>query len=438
MPESATPRVLPPPATGAPPVPRVPIPVRWVTDAGLRVVVVPHRVLPRVAVRLVLPAGSVSDPDPSAGTAALVGSLLPEGTERLSAREFSSRLDALGAAASVSTGHDFSEMSLSVLRETFEPGLALFAEMLLRPAFRAAETERVRAETLDGLAAREDEPANVADDRLAREVFGSHPYGRLPAGTVESVGRISRDALTAFHAEKYRPVGSILLVSGAIEADEVREVVERELAGWEGEATADAYPAFPEGRGRGEVARVDWEGGAQAEIRWGGRGMRRADEDWPVGAVANYLLGGSTITGRLGANLREEKGWTYGVRSGFSAGVQPGGWIVETAVDAEVADAAMAEIRGELERFSIEPVEEQELERAKDALVLSLPRAFETPGRIIGRFATVEAYGLEPDYWDRFSERVRRVTPEDVLRVARTHFAPGGLARVVVSPNGSE
>src|SRR5690606_14160791 len=98
----------------------------------------------------------------------------------------------------------------------------------------------------------------------------------------------------------------------------------------------------------------------------------------------------STITGRLGANLREEKGWTYGVRSGFSAGLQRGAWGVETAVDDEVSDAAVAEILGELERFCAEPVGEDELRRAKDAMVLSLPRAFESPARIVSRFATLE------------------------------------------------
>src|SRR5690606_1353485 len=143
-----------------------------------------------------------------------------------------------------------------------------------------------------------------------------------------------------------------------------------------------------------------------------------------VAAVANYLLGGSTITGRLGANLREDKGWTYGVRSGFSASVHPGGWAIETAVDGEVTARAIDEIMAELTRFLAEPVPADELRRGKDALILSLPRAFETPGRIVSRLATVEVFGLPEDYWERFPDRVEAVGRDDLLRVAHAYFDP--------------
>jgi zinc protease len=152
--------------------------------------------------------------------------------------------------------------------------------------------------------------------------------------------------------------------------------------------------------------------------------------------VANYLLGGSTITGRLGANLREEKGWTYGVRSGFAAALQPAGWAIETAVDAEVVDAALAEIAGELDRFLAGPVPEEELARARHSLILSLPRAFETPGRVVSRLGTVEAFGLPSDYWETYPARIQEVTADEVLRIARERFDPAGLVRVVVGGEG--
>jgi zinc protease len=163
-----------------------------------------------------------------------------------------------------------------------------------------------------------------------------------------------------------------------------------------------------------------------------GLGMQRNHPDWVAAAVANYLLGGSTITGRLGANLREDKGWTYGVRSGFAAALQPGGWSIETAVDVEVVPRALEEIFSELERFRSEAVPDAELRRAKDALTLSLPRAFETAGRIVSRFATVEAFGLQSDYWETFAERVEAVTSEEITRIARTYFEPERLVVVVV------
>ncbi len=422
------------PRPGAPPAPRVPRPERWVLSNGLRVAAVARRELPQVALRLVVPAGSAADPAAHPGTAALVGALLTEGTAAFGAEALNARIDALGASAHVQVGHDFAEVDLVLLSETLSEGLELFAEIVASPAFPAAEVERIRAETLDALEARLDEPANVADDRVSLEVYGEgHPYGRLTSGTPKAVGAVPREALVAFHAARYRPEGSVLVAAGDFDPDDLHALLERCLSDWEGVTPLLAVPptpSLPVGAGRHAVVR--WPDAAQGEIRLAGVGMERRSPDWIPAAVANHLLGGSTITGRLGANLREDKGWTYGVRSGLAAALRAGGWIVETAVELEVVEAAVAEILAELERFAGEPVSAEELRRAKDAMILSLPRAFESPGRIVSRFGTLEAFGLETDYWERFPERVEAVTPEEVLRLANEYFHPHRLVRVVV------
>jgi zinc protease len=390
--------------------------------------------LPQIAIRLILPAGSARDPELFPGTAALTGGLLTEGTASLSAAELNLRLDTLGASLSVQVGHDFAEIDLYLLSETLVSGLDLFADVLLHPAFPPRELERARAETLDAFEARGDEPANVADDRTGIEIFGEgHPYARLTTGTPEGVKRVPGDALREFHGTHYRPDGAVLLVAGSFDPRALRAVVEDRLGGWSGRAPeVDLPPTPPRPAAAGSLVHLPWRDAAQGEIRVAGAGLRRADDAWIPASVANYLLGGSTITGRLGSNLREDKGWTYGVRSGFAAALQPAGWVIETAVDAEVVDAALKEITIELDRFLAGPVPDEELERARHALILSLPRAFETPGRVVSRLGTVEAFGLPTDYWERYSERVAAVTAEEVLRIARERFAPADLVRVVV------
>jgi zinc protease len=179
-------------------------------------------------------------------------------------------------------------------------------------------------------------------------------------------------------------------------------------------------------------------GAAQAEVRVATPGLPRSSPDWIPALVANHILGGSTITGRLGANLREDKGWTYGARSHFAAAVDAGGWVAEAAVDSEVAERALEEILREMERMVNEPVGAEELGRAREALVLSLPRAFETPGRVVSRFATLEAFGLPLDYWERFPAAVAAVDAEAVRRIARAHFDPGAAACVCVGPPPEE
>lgn len=426
--------VLPHPTLGAAAPLRVPAPERWTLDNGMQVITVPWTTLPQVGVRILFPAGSVGDPEGMEGTAALVGAMLTEGTRSLSAEELNERLDRLGASLGVQVGHDFAEVDLFMLAETLPEALALLAEVVRSPAFPLAETERLRAETLDSLAARDDEPANVADDTLAAALYGPrHPYGIPSVGSIEGVEAVTVEALAKFHSRHYRPDGAVLLVAGDFDGATLRSVLGDAFGDWSGSAIRPAYPPEPPAPESDTLA-VGWPDAAQGEIRFGGLGMPRTSPDWIPAAVANYLLGGSTITGRLGANLREDKGWTYGIRSGFSAAVQSGGWVIETAVDAEVIEGALAEIVKELDRLVTEPVDEGELRRAKAALILSLPRAFETPGRIIGRFAALEAFGLPLDYWERFPAAVEAVTAGDVQHAARTYFQPGALTRVVVGP----
>lgn len=433
-PETSAVTVMAAPRLGSPPAPRVPTPLRWTLANGLRVVAAPRPGVPQVVLRMVIPAGSVLDPPERPGTASLVGTLLTEGTERLDADALNARLDFLGAAVHASVGHDFVEVEALYLSETLEEGVALLAEVVTRPAFPAKETERVREEALDALVARLDEPANVADDRASLEAFGAdHPYGHPAFGTREGIAAVTREELAAFHARCYRPAGSVLVATGDFDPAMLERALEAELGAWAGEVPRAIYPAVPfPSAAAGRRIVIPWEDAAQSEIRVVSPGLRRRSEDWITASVANYVLGGSTITGRLGANLREDKGWTYGAKSAFSAGVEPGGWSADTAVDVEVTARAVHEMLGEMRRMAEEPVPAEELRRAKDSLVLSLPRAFETPGRIAGRLAALEAYDLPRDYWETFPARVEAITADDVLRIAREHFHPDRVATVVV------
>jgi zinc protease len=434
VPRTGTASPMPLPRPGTPPRPRVPVPERTVLGNGLRVALVPWGSLPNVTLKLLLPAGAVHDPEGAPGLAGLTGRLLAEGTERFSAEALNARLDQLGASLDVHVEHDFAEIELFMLGETIDDSLELLAEVLVRPTFPAHELDRARHEVLDAIAARADEPANVADDRCATAVFGAgHPYGRPAIGTLEGVQSVAREQVEGFHAAAYRPAGGLLVAAGDFEPARLLELIHRFLGDWSGVPIAGSAGPVPLRAAQApEQIAVAWRDAQQAEIRVGGTGMPRNSPDWIPAAVANYILGGSTITGRLGANLREDKGWTYGARSSFAAGLQSGGWVAETAVDVEVRDAALREMLDEIARIGREPVSDDELDRAKEALVLSLPRAFETPSRAVNRFVTVDAYGLAPDYWERFPDAVRAVSADEVQRTAARYFGVDNLVRLLV------
>jgi zinc protease len=426
--------LLPRPVSGPPVAPRLPEADRYTLANGLRVIAAPRQGIPQVVLRVVMAAGGAADPAGRFGTAALVGHLLKEGTLDRGGEALNARIDLLGAALNPSVGHDFAEVEAVLLSDTLAEGVRLLAEVVTRPSFPAAEVERIRAESLDALIARDDEPGNVADDRASREVFGpTHPYGRPSFGDVAGITAVSRDELAAFHAERYRPGGAFLVATGDFEPGLMRALLEEAFGEWSGSAAPVSYPEAPEvPPAAGEVLSVPWPDAAQAEIRLAGRGLERRSPEWAAGAVANYILGGSTITGRLGANLREAKGWTYGAHSGYSSGLVRGGWSAHTAVDAPVAGAAVEEMLGEMRRLMEEPVPAEELQRARDAIVLSLPRAFQTPGQVASRLTTLEAHGLPDDYYQRFTAEVAAVGGEDVARLAASLFHPGRVVGVVV------
>jgi len=426
--------VLARPVAGAPPAPRVPEPERFTLDNALRVVAAPWGALPQVALRLVLPVGATSDPDGFAGLAGLVGRTVPEGAGARDADELNARLDLLGASLDVSVDHDFTEIDMVLLRETLDEAVALLADVVMRPRFPARELDRARDEVLDAIEARADEPANVADDAASLAVFGpTHPYGRPAIGTRDDVARVDLAAVERFHEAHYRPEGAFLVAAGALDPERFAATVAEAFASWEGTRTRAELPdPSPRAVRAGERIVIPWPDARQSEIRVAGSGLPRASQDWIPAAVANYLLGGSTITGRLGANLREKRGWTYGARSAFSAGLQSGGWMADTAVDVEVRDAAVREILMEIRRLSDEPIHEAELRRAQDALVLSLPRAFETPDRVVTRFTTIECFGLSRSYWREFPDAVRAVDAETVQRMSRRYLAGEDVVSVCV------
>lgn len=424
-----------PPLPGSPPAFNMPGARRETLSCGLDVVLVPAGVLPQLSIRIGLLAGAAADPPGKAGAAAMTAAMLTEGTTSLSAGELNRRLDEAGASISASASHDFAIVDVDLLAETAGEILPLAAGVLLEPAFPLAEFERVRAETLDGFLARQDEPANLADDTLARLVFGpEHPYGRLAEGTAGEVAALDRDDLVLMHQTRYGSSGSFLIAAGLFDPDWLLDLFEQLLRGWGPAAGPPGYPPpDPPAAVSSDPLRLRWPGASQAEIRVGGLGITRDSADWIPAGVMNYILGGSTITGRLGANLREDKGWSYGARSSFASAKDRGGWVAEAAVDGAVAEAALEEMQGEIARIGTDGITRKELRRAKDNIILSLPRAFATPQRIVQRFGTLPAYGLPADYWAHFAARVEAVTEGEVLRVARELLAEQGLAAVVVS-----
>lgn len=420
------------PAPG--PAPRIRLPRfdRIRLENGLTLITVRHANLPEVSARLIVPYGSTEDASDKAGTARLTARALSEGTGDRSAYEVARALDYLGARFSFDVSYDSTSLRLGFLSRVFDEALDLLAEIVTRPAFDEAEVERLRDERLDEIASGLDEPRIIAGLRLAEAIFGDHPYAMREGGTEETVRVLSAEDLRRFHRRFYRPSAATLVLVGDLPgSDNLRSKLEGAFGSWEGTAEAPVELAEPQPITR-RVWAIDWSG-PQSELRIGGTGIARLAPDYPAVRVMNSIVGG-LFSSRINMNLREDKGWTYGARSQFDTRKLPGPFSASTAVDAEHTVAAVQEMLGEMEGMSTRPPTDEELALARNALILSMPRHFETASQVSGRVAHQVVYGLPDDYWERYPDQIRAVSAEDVLASAQRYLDVQRLVVVVVGP----
>lgn len=383
---------------------------------GLRLAVA-ARPAAQVVLRLAWPWGSAADPPTAYGAAHLLIRMLGEGTASYPDEAFLAAVDDAGLAWHPRVAHEAAWIDVVALPETWSIALDLLAEAVRRPTFPMEALDRLRSETLEELRARADDPAHVADDRLAELAFGAHPYGRLPQGRPDHLERIDRGVLQRMHARYVRPGGAVLVVAGEVDRGEVEAVVRRLFRTWIGstpQPTPPPLPRVPVAAGTHHV--LPWPDATQAEIRLLRFGWAYGRPGWAAALVANHILGGNTITGRLGARLREELGWTYGVRSWLQSWRVGGVWAVEAAIEGGHGRDAVRESLEQARRLAAEGPRGEELDAAREAVTVGLLRGFETPAQLVSRWTIPLLYGLPDDWWRRVVRRIRRVDAASVRR----------------------
>jgi predicted Zn-dependent peptidase len=423
-------RTEPPPLGSAPEL-RLPEQKHFVLRNGLKVRVVEYRRLPIVAVNLVADAGGARDPAGRPGLASFTASMLTEGTKNRSATQLSDEAGFLGATIAAGAGFDSASVSGATLAKHLPKFLELFADVAMNPAFPRADFERVQDERLVTLLQQRDQPQAIASRAFAPVFWGAHPYGHYLLGTEDAVKATRPKDLAAFHARHWRPGSAELVVVGDVSERELRPLLEATLGGWKPGKPVPALAPAPPAAPRRTVV-LEKADAPQAYLLLGMPGLRRSSDEFVTASVAFQVLGGG-MSSRLFRNLREEKGYTYGIYARGDSRRLGGVSFVVGSVKAEVTGAAVKELLGELERLREQPVPVEELDDAKNALVLGLPADFATAGAIAGRLAELAVHGLPDDYWNRYAERVRKVSAEDVQRFARERLDPAKLTTVMVA-----
>jgi zinc protease len=422
----------PPRPQGAPDI-DLPEPQRTRLPNGLTVMYVRQAELPVVsAVMVTRGAGSADEPAELPGLASFTANMLDEGAAGMDALALADALDLLGASLSTFSGTDAAQTSLYVLRQNFPRALQLMADVMTRPDFPEREISRLRDERLTALARARDEATTIAANAFASLVYGGqHPYGRYPVA--ESTRGLDRARVQAFHAGRYRPENSTLILVGDVDAAAMQPMIAQAFGGWRAQGTGMeiGQPPRAPSIGRTTVYLIDKPGAAQSEIRIGHPGVARSNPDFYALQVMNTMLGG-TFTSRLNTNLRETHGWAYGARSGFQMLRGEGPFTAAAGVQTNATDSALVEFFRELNRLRTEPVTADELQKIKNFVALRLPDQLETTQAVAGQLANLETYGLDASFFDDYVQRVMAVTAEDVRRVANQYVRPENSVVVIV------
>ena len=399
---------------------------------GIKVFLVEQHTLPIVSIDLSFDGGSISDPKGKEGLASVCMSMMAEGTESLDKIAFAEALADVAASVDAYAGSDTQGVSMGSLTKHLDTVFPLFVDTLLRPGLRAEDLDRMLKRRLESLRQAKGSAASIAGRVNGPVLYGAkHPYGRLT--TEASYGAITLDDCRAYVKKWIKPGGARLFVVGDLTEEKIRGYFEGDaLASWKGKVPK--LPKLPAPKGMaGRIFFVNVPGAKQSEISVMHFGPKRTAKDYFETWIMGSVLGGG-FSSRINMNLREDKGYSYGARAGFSYSRQYGVFGGSSSVVSEATYQALLELTTEVTTLQSgkKPASEDELSREKTGAVLALPGRFATASASLSTFRSLVYYGLPLDYYATFVEKVEKVGAKQVTAAAKKHLQPKKAVYLVV------
>jgi zinc protease len=422
------------PAASAPRAFQLPGIHRFKLDAlDTEVFLVERHELPTVSMTMTFAGGATNDPVGKEGQAEICMSLLEEGTRRLDKIAFDEALADTASTLSAWASLDQLGVGLSTLSRNLDSTLDLWIEMLFEPGLRESDRVRLVERRIEALKQQKGAVASVASRLSGHVVYGpKHALGRLETET--SYGSISLKDCSKHYKDWLKPGGTRLFVVGDIDENGIRQRVQTRLVArkWQGKAarTASFGKIKPLS---GRIFFVGIPGSQQSALYLTYPGPNRNAPDYFATDLMASVFGGG-FAGRLNMNLREDKGWAYGARGGFTYHRQGSTFVASASVQTDHTQEALAEMLRELTALSdgSAPVKPAELEREKNGSTLALPAGFATRSAVLQRYRDLLYYGLPLDYYNTYVASIQAVTTEEIARAARTHLRPNDLQVLVV------
>lgn len=413
--------------------PKLNIPKSWTVelDNQLEVYGIEQTELPLVNFSLVIEGGHLLDDLNKNGVANLMTDILMEGTANKTPAELEEAIDLLGANINMYTTNESIVIRGNTLKRNFDETMDLVQEILLQPRWDEKELERIKTSTINGIKRAEANPEVIANQVYNKVLYGEgHPLAHPTSGTVESVESITMQDLKNYYNNYFSPTVSRFHVVGDVSQSEALAAVEGLQDNWEPKEVNIPEFEISNDRDKASLYFVDVPNAKQSVINIGYIALPRTSEDFFPAEIMNYKLGGS-FSGNVNLILREEKGYTYGARSGFSGSKIPGTFTASSSVRTNTTGESVGIFRDEIAKYK-EGITQEDLEFTKNAIIKSNARRFETQGSLLGMLQEMSAYDLDPNYIEQEEKLVGAMTLEQHRELANKYLDESKMAYLVV------
>lgn len=411
-----------------------PEPERVVLENGMVVYLLEDHELPLVSVTVTMRTGSWLDPIDKIGLASMTGAVMRTGGGGgLSAEQVDAELEQFAGDVSIGIGRQSGSASLDVLSKDVPRGLEILAGLLRRPAFDPGRVELAKLQAIEGIRRRQDNPGSIVGREFAKILYGpDHPSAR--ESSIESIKRLTRDDLVAFHRAAIHPNGMILGVTGDFKKEEMVALLRKVFGDWNKGTVPELKIAdVPEAELSRPAVRFVSKETSQTHLRVGHLSIKEDDPDYVALAIANDILGGSSFRSRLFNDVRTKRGLAYSVGSRLNTGTHDQGvWLMRAETKLTSTQEVIEQFVANIERMRAEPVTDTELAEAKEAYVNSFVFSFASPSSIVSRLVELEYDGLPKDFLQQLRAKVVSLTKEEVQAAAKKHLRPDRLKIVAV------
>jgi zinc protease len=424
-------RTVEPPYGSAP---EIKIPQVWETKLsnGIRVYGIQNDEVPLVQFEIVIDGGQLLEDPNKVGVANLMARMMTQGTAKKTPLELEEAIQQLGASINVFANTEDITISVSTLARNYDQTLALVEEILLEPRWDAKEFDLVKQSTISSIRQLGADPTAIAQEQFDKLIYGEgNIRSKNILGTIPTVNAITLDDLRAFYARSISPSVARMHVVGALAKGKVTGSLGSLSKNWKPRPVAIPKTPVPEAPQASKIYFYDVPDAKQSVILFGYPAMAATDKEYYPATVANYILGGGGFASRLTLQLREAKGYTYGIRSGFSGTTAPGPFAVSSSIRSNVTLEAAQMIKEIMENYGTTYTAE-DLATTKSAMLKSQARTFETAGAKLNMLDNISRYGWKPTYVTDRARIIQGMTVEQVRELAKKYIRPDRMVYLVV------